>query len=432
MQTSTLSLSTLTGSTIRASFLTLSTLTVSSINGALPGTGTGAFSMLAVSSLQTASTIITSSINVTTGNVGIGITNPTAQVHATGTTLFSNIDIHKQADVSVRRSMNTSFAIVAGGENYNSILYLGTPFYSGATAGAYKCAIIAAGSGSGWGWSTNDLHFCINNSTGQTPTDTNTSAFTATTADSRMVIKTSGNVGIGTINPTALLHIKTTSAAMRITGNLTNTSTRPALSTTPGAYEIRGSGSGGDTPDDGFLRLSAGGGTATAVQSYIDLSGYSQTADMNSNIVFGASGAERMRVTSTGLNVVGAIYATGNITAFSDQRYKQNIVRLDHSLDAIRSLSGYYYTREDYLPGERHIGLLAQEVKEVLPEAVHYDSTNDKYSVNYNCLIAPVVEAIKELYDRSEAQAKTIEAQAKIIQAQQLIIQKVTERLDLH
>lgn len=131
------------------------------------------------------------------------------------------------------------------------------------------------------------------------------------------------------------------------------------------------------------------------------------------------------------LHVGGAIYATGNISAFSDQRYKQNIVRMDHSLDAIRSLSGYYYTRDDYLPGERHIGLLAQEVKEVLPEAVSYDSPNDKYSVNYNCLIAPVVEAIKELYDRSEAQAKIIEAQAKIIEAQQVIIQKVTERLDL-
>ncbi len=297
LQTSTLSLSTLTGSTIRASFITLSTLTVSSINGALPGTGTGAFSTLAVSSLQTASTIITSSINVTTGNVGIG-----------------------------------------------------------------------------------------------------------------------------TNAPTATLHIKTTTSAMRITGNLTNTSTRPALSTTPGAYEIRGSGSGGDTPDDGFLRLSAGGGTATATQSYIDLSGYSTVADMNSNIIFGASGAERMRVTSTGLNVVGAIFATGDITAFSDQRYKQNIVRLDRSLDAIRSLSGYSYTRDDYRPGVRQIGLLAQEVKAVLPEAVHYDSINDIYSVNYNCLMAPVVEAIKELSDR-------VEAQQSVIDAQQSVIKKLLDRL---
>ena len=123
------------------------------------------------------------------------------------------------------------------------------------------------------------------------------------------------------------------------------------------------------------------------------------------------------------LHVVGAIFATGNVTAYSDQRYKQNITRLDGSLDAIRSLSGYSYTRLDYLPGVRQIGLLAQEVKTVLPEAVSYDSTNDIYSVNYNCLMAPVVEAIKELYDRSETQAS-------IIQAQQLTIQKLMERLE--
>ena len=136
------------------------------------------------------------------------------------------------------------------------------------------------------------------------------------------------------------------------------------------------------------------------------------------------------------LHVVGKIYASsdiyslGDITAFSDQRYKQNIVRLDRSLDAIRSLSGYSYTREDYRPGEKHIGLLAQEVLTVFPEAVSYDSTNDKYSVNYNCLIAPVVEAIKELYDRSEAQAEIIKSQQSVIESQGKTIQSLLARFD--
>ena len=166
---------------------------------------------------------------------------------------------------------------------------------------------------------------------------------------------------------------------------------------------------------------------------------YQVSATSANHIFYAGTGSttsnELMRITGTGrvgigtndpsigyaLHVVGKIYASGDIysvgdiTAFSDQRYKQNIIRLDRSLDMIRSIGGYSYTREDYRPGERHIGLLAQEVLTVFPEAVSYDSTNDKYSVNYNCLIAPVVEAIKELYDRMEAQAKTIETQQHII-----------------
>jgi len=271
------------------------------------------------------------------------------------------------------------------------------------------------------------------------------------TSVSTMTVLTTGNVGIGIAAPTTALHIKNTTSAMRITGNLSNTSERPTLSTTPHTFEIRGSGSS-DGNDDGFLRVSAGGGTGISTQSYIDISGYSTVPDMVSNIVLGTAGAERMRITSSGnvgigtnapgasyaLHVVGAIFATGDITAFSDQRYKQNIVRLDRSLDAIRSLSGYSYTREDYRPGMKQIGLLAQEVEAVLPEAVNYDSANDKYSVNYNCLMAPVVEAIKELYDRSEAQQQiiesqqsTIQAQQSTIQAQQSVIQKLLDHLHL-
>jgi hypothetical protein len=72
---------------------------------------------------------------------------------------------------------------------------------------------------------------------------------------------------------------------------------------------------------------------------------------------------------------------------------------------------------------------LAQEVKEVIPEAVNYDTINDIYSVNYNCLIAPVVEAIKELYDRSEAQSKIIGEQQVAIRDQQSVIQSLIDRL---
>jgi hypothetical protein len=112
------------------------------------------------------------------------------------------------------------------------------------------------------------------------------------------------NVGIGTTVPTAGLHIKNATTAMRITGNLNNASSRPAVTIRPGACEIRGS-SAIDGADDGFFRLSAGGGTSVGTQAYIDLSGYSTVADMNSNIIFGAAGSERMRITNGGTVGIG-------------------------------------------------------------------------------------------------------------------------------
>ena len=157
---------------------------------------------------------------------------------------------------------------------------------------------------------------------------------------------------------------------------------------------------------------------------------YTGTNAATNAMTINSSGQVGIGITpSYTLHVNGAIFATGDITAFSDQRYKQNIIRLDRSLDLIRSLRGYSYTRSDYRPGERQIGLLAQEVKAVIPEAVSYDSTNDIYSVNYNCLMAPVVESIKELSDRVEAQQSVMEAQQSVIDTQQLVIQKLLDRL---
>jgi hypothetical protein len=217
----------------------------------------------------------------------------------------------------------------------------------------------------------------------------------------------SGYVGIGTTSPSGPLHINNTTADY--TNSLIVNTAWPSIRL----------GNGSTGRDWSILNGGTGAGIGVGNLGIYDITASAYRFCINSSGQVGI-GTQTPGYT---LHVVGAIFATGNITAYSDQRYKQNIIRLDHSLDAIRSLSGYSYTRLDYLPGVRQIGLLAQEVKAVLPEAVSYDSTNDIYSVNYNCLMAPVVEAIKELYDRSEAQAS-------IIQAQQLTIQKLMERLE--
>lgn len=113
-----------------------------------------------------------------------------------------------------------------------------------------------------------------------------------------------GNVGIGTSTPTAKLNIA--GGGIRLHNGLNNTSARPGVNTLSiGNYEIRGVGSTTgssqtDSGDDGFLRLSAGGGTNSNTQSSIDLSGFSTVADMSSNIVLRTAGVERIRIDNTG------------------------------------------------------------------------------------------------------------------------------------
>jgi hypothetical protein len=130
-----------------------------------------------------------------------------------------------------------------------------------------------------------------------------------------------GNVGIGTLSPTAKLNL--VGGGIRIHDGFSNSTARPALTTTTiGAFEIRGVGSGGggttqsDGSDDGFLRLSAGGGTNANAQSSIDISGFSSTADMNNNIVFRTAGTERLRIDING-NLSGS--TTNTLSGFGAQ-----------------------------------------------------------------------------------------------------------------
>jgi cytoskeletal protein CcmA (bactofilin family) len=93
------------------------------------------------------------------------------------------------------------------------------------------------------------------------------------------------------------------------------------------------------------------------------------------------------------LQVVGQIQASRNILAFSDARLKDNVQPIEGSLDIIDAIGGYTYTRNDWndLPG---IGTIAQEVRAVLPNAVHSDEEG-YLSVDYNALTAVLLEAVK-------------------------------------
>lgn len=129
-------------------------------------------------------------------------------------------------------------------------------------------------------------------------------------------------------------------------------------------------------------------------------------SSMTSGDVIGALGftpANKAGESFTGsISVSGTITATGDVTAFSDARLKTNVKTVSDALDRVRKLRGVTFTRRD--TGSRGIGLIAQELAPIVPEAV---KTHDDghMSVAYGNLVGLLIEAVKELADLSDKQA---------------------------
>ena len=94
---------------------------------------------------------------------------------------------------------------------------------------------------------------------------------------------------------------------------------------------------------------------------------------------------------------VGSVTATGNVTAYSDSRLKEDVRPIESAVSKVQQISGNTYTRNDLEDTERrYAGVIAQEVEQVLPEAVSEAEDGTKV-VDYNATIALLVEAVKEL-----------------------------------
>jgi hypothetical protein len=117
-------------------------------------------------------------------------------------------------------------------------------------------------------------------------------------------------------------------------------------------------------------------------------------------------------VPSEKLEVSGNIKAVGFYYT-SDKRLKKNITPLDNSLDKILALNGYSF---DWIHnGKWDIWVIAQEVEAVFPDLVKTDANTWLKSVEYANLVAPLIEAIREVDAKNKEQDKIIkELQAEI------------------
>ena len=123
--------------------------------------------------------------------------------------------------------------------------------------------------------------------------------------------------------------------------------------------------------------------------------------------------------------IIGVISAAGNltmngsITASSDRKLKTNIKTIQNALDMVSRMRGVYF---DWIEsGNQSIGLIAQEVQEVIPELVLENVVKNPpsfpgeempedrvLSVDYGKIVSVLIEAINEQQTQIEEQNKRI------------------------
>ncbi len=107
----------------------------------------------------------------------------------------------------------------------------------------------------------------------------------------------------------------------------------------------------------------------------------------------------------------GDLTISGNITEASDLRLKTELSPLNGTLSKLVQIQPVYYrfkNTEQY-PGDKQIGLIAQEVEKYFPELVSKDSKG-YLAVNYSKMTAVLLQAVKEQQQTIEKLTREIDA----------------------
>lgn len=186
-----------------------------------------------------------------------------------------------------------------------------------------------------------------------------------------------------------------------------------AASSITGTLAIGDGGTGATTLTDGGVLLGRGTGAITAMDVLADgemIVGDGTTAPVAESgatlrTSIGVGTGDDVQFNSLGVGTAGSgtegeIRAINDITAFysSDKRLKDNITPITEPLSKLSQLGGYTF---DWIPKEgihshegRDVGVIAQEVEEVLPE-VTTTRDNGYKAVKYEKIVPLLIECIK-------------------------------------
>ena len=337
--------------------------TASAVTLLTPSTGT-----LALGTANTERMRIDSS-----GNVGIGTTSPDYKLHTSGSNTIQAWFQSTHADtcqIQLSTATTNSFARITN--NAGTLLY--------------ESDITADNANSGHQFKVDGTE--------------------------KMRINSSGNVGIGTSSPDEQLHI---SNALPAVIRLERNDTTISSDNTIGNIEFEHQESGGEGLCANFaVKADTGAGAGAFVFETGAAGTLTEKVRFTSggNVGIGTTSPDSkldvtggditLNVSGTGLmnykynnSVVGSITTNGAATAFntsSDARLK-DVTGSARGLEVINELNPVAYNWK--ADGKADEGLIAQEVKELVPNAVS-GSEEDMYQMDYSKLVTPLIKAVQE------------------------------------
>lgn len=198
---------------------------------------------------------------------------------------------------------------------------------------------------------------------------------------------------------------------------------------------INGIGVHAESPQVG-IHAKATSTTATNYGGYFETSsewGYGVLATAPSFGVLGSAtstsgsnnwGGTFWATSGNGVNASGSqydFYANGPGTDYgssSSIRWKNNVRLIDSSLDKVMALRGVFFNWDEDHGGHHDVGMVAEEVGEVLPEIVQYEESGEYATgMDYSKLTPLLVEAIKELKAEKDAEIAALKERLATMEA---------------
>ena len=178
----------------------------------------------------------------------------------------------------------------------------------------------------------------------------------------------------------------------------------------------------------GYSGISAnwGAGWGVSFVTSFDTVEQSRTASLILSSNNANASVPSLGVGTAASGTTGEIRATNEITAYySDRRLKENVVNLADAYNKVKLLNGILYTPNDlavtfgYEKDKKLVGLFADEVEAVLPEAVrlapfdagpnNISKSGENYkTIQYEKLVPLLIEAIKEQGDKIDELSKEL------------------------